>query len=243
MLFNVKEKTGLDCRPFSYIGAAGIVFVLFLLTVRDPGLELVILVLLFPLLVFVLRQLCEGSGMFKEAPLTGDIFERPVPWFVIGRQRRKELKAAAKAAAAGRAPVRAAPAPAAAPAATPEPAPAPKPTPAAAAEEAAPSDDDKPQLLTAARDGNPDDLKQIKGVGPKLEGLLHKLGVFHFDQIASWSEKEVGWVDYYLEGFKGRVSRDDWVSQAKTLATGGTTEFAERVSKGEVASSQSADDT
>ena len=75
--------------------------------------------------------------------------------------------------------------------------------------------------LIAARDGGADDLKRIKGVGPKLEALLHGLGYFHFDQIATWTAAEVAWVDDNLEGFKGRVSRDNWVAQAKALAEGG----------------------
>ncbi|MEE4119185.1 MAG: NADH:ubiquinone oxidoreductase [Paracoccaceae bacterium] len=91
----------------------------------------------------------------------------------------------------------------------------------------------KPRLL-AAPSGEPDDLKQIKGVGPALEKLCHSLGIYHFDQIAKWTDAEVAWVDEHLEGFKGRVSRDDWVSQAKTLASGGSTEFSEKVSKGDV---------
>ena len=92
--------------------------------------------------------------------------------------------------------------------------------------------DGKPEMLKKARAGGPDDLKMIKGVGPKLEQLLHKLGVFHFDQVSSWRKKEVEWVDENLEGFKGRVSRDEWVKQAKVLAKGGTTEFSSRVKKG-----------
>lgn len=78
-----------------------------------------------------------------------------------------------------------------------------------------------PATLAAARDGQPDDLKQIKGVGPKLEKLLHSMGFYHFDQIASWSTEEIAWVDENIVGFKGRVTRDDWVSQARTLAAGG----------------------
>ncbi len=76
----------------------------------------------------------------------------------------------------------------------------------------------KPELLTEARGGKPDDLKQIKGVGPKLEKELNAAGVFHFDQIASWTTEEVHWADYHLVSFKGRVSRDNWVDQAKVLA-------------------------
>ncbi|MEM9582502.1 MAG: NADH-quinone oxidoreductase subunit E [Pseudomonadota bacterium] len=94
--------------------------------------------------------------------------------------------------------------------------------------------DGKPEMLTEARAGGADDLKMIKGVGPALEKLLNKLGVYHFDQVASWRKAEVAWVDENLEGFKGRVSRDEWVKQAKTLAKGGKTEFSSRVKKGGV---------
>ena len=92
----------------------------------------------------------------------------------------------------------------------------------------------RPKALEAALDGKADDLKQIKGVGPKLEKLLNSLGFFHFDQIANWSAAEVAWVDDNLEGFKGRVSRDNWVDQAKQLASGKETEFSKRVKKGDV---------
>lgn len=94
--------------------------------------------------------------------------------------------------------------------------------------------DGKPELLKKARAGGADDLKQIKGIGPKLEKLLNTMGVFHFDQIASWRAKEVQWVDDNLEGFKGRVSRDEWVKQARVLAKGGKTEFSKKVEKGGV---------
>jgi predicted flap endonuclease-1-like 5' DNA nuclease len=84
----------------------------------------------------------------------------------------------------------------------------------------APKAADKPKSLTKARGGKPDDLKLIKGVGPKLEALCNKLGFYHFDQIASWTEKEIAWVDDNLEGFKGRVTREDWVQQARDLMNG-----------------------
>jgi predicted flap endonuclease-1-like 5' DNA nuclease len=92
----------------------------------------------------------------------------------------------------------------------------------------------KPQLMDAPRGEGADDLKQIKGVGPALEKLCNSLGIYHFDQIASWTADEVAWVDEHLEGFKGRVSRDNWVEQAKTLASGGSTEFSQKVEKGDV---------
>lgn len=86
----------------------------------------------------------------------------------------------------------------------------------------------RPEALDGPRGGQPDDLKLIKGVGPKLEALCNSLGFWHFDQISNWTADEVAWVDSNLEGFKGRVSRDNWVAQAKILASGETTEFAER---------------
>ena len=92
----------------------------------------------------------------------------------------------------------------------------------------------QPRRLDAPRDGLKDDLKKIKGVGPKLEALLNSHGYWHFDQMANWSPDEVVWIDGALEGFNGRASRDDWVGQAKHLAAGGETEFSKRVDKGEV---------
>jgi NADH-quinone oxidoreductase subunit E len=92
----------------------------------------------------------------------------------------------------------------------------------------------RPERLDAPRGGVADDLKKIKGVGPKLEATLHSLGIFHFDQIAAWTEGELAWVDSHLEGFNERATRDAWVDQARVLTTGGETEFSRRVDKGEV---------
>lgn len=76
----------------------------------------------------------------------------------------------------------------------------------------------KPLTLSAPRGGVADDLKRINGIGPKLEALCNRLGFWHFDQIAAWTPAEVAWVDENLETFKGRVTRDNWVGQARVLA-------------------------
>ncbi|WP_227270322.1 NADH-quinone oxidoreductase subunit NuoE [Roseobacter weihaiensis] len=89
----------------------------------------------------------------------------------------------------------------------------------------------KPGTLKGPRENGADDLKLIKGIGPKLEGMLNDIGIYHFDQIASWSEDEVAWADESFVGFKGRVSRDGWVAQAKALADGQDTEFSQRAEK------------
>ena len=92
----------------------------------------------------------------------------------------------------------------------------------------------KPATLAAAREGGADDLKRIKGIGPKLEKLCNTMGFFHFDQIAAWTPDEMAWVNANLEGFKGRATRDKWIDQAKLLAAGKETEFSKRVDKGSV---------
>jgi predicted flap endonuclease-1-like 5' DNA nuclease len=75
----------------------------------------------------------------------------------------------------------------------------------------------RPTGIEAPMGNQADDLKKIKGVGPKLEKLLNEMGYFHFDQIAAWSEPEVVWVDQNLKSFKGRASRDNWVEQARAF--------------------------
>jgi len=91
----------------------------------------------------------------------------------------------------------------------------------------------QPLGLQAPRETGGDDLKRIKGVGPKLEALLHSLGIYHFDQIAAWGPAELAWIDSNLDGFQGRASRDDWIGQSKILAAGGETEHSRRVDRGE----------
>lgn len=87
---------------------------------------------------------------------------------------------------------------------------------------------DGPARLAAPRDGKADNLKEIEGVGPAMEKLVNEMGFFHFDQIAGWSDADVAWVDANLKGFKGRVTRDRWVAQAKIIVTEGLAAFRER---------------
>ncbi len=84
--------------------------------------------------------------------------------------------------------------------------------------------DDKNRPAAIKQPTTPDDLKLISGVGPKLEGVLHGLGIYTFAQIAKWKKAEREWVDSYLK-FKGRIERDQWVKQAKALAKGGEAEY------------------
>lgn len=71
----------------------------------------------------------------------------------------------------------------------------------------------KPQFLSAPR-GKADDLTRIKGIGLKLSAVLNDLGIYHFEQIASWTPENCAWIDEHL-AFKGRVQREAWVEQAQ----------------------------
>jgi NADH-quinone oxidoreductase subunit E len=167
---------------------------------------------------------------------------------ILKSTRDREAREAAKAAKAAPDAIIATVAPAAAPVApsnaskpktdAPETSPALKTPPTAKAEPAAafkapaakaakpakPSLEDKNRPAGIDRPSLVDDLKLISGVGPKIEGILHTLGIFTFAQVASWKKAEREWVDGYL-AFHGRIDRDDWVKQAKALAKGGVAEY------------------
>jgi predicted flap endonuclease-1-like 5' DNA nuclease len=65
--------------------------------------------------------------------------------------------------------------------------------------------------------GAPDDLKLVVGIGPVLERMLHQLGVTTFRQVAFWTERDIDEFDAKLHEFPGRIRRDEWVTQARSL--------------------------
>lgn len=79
---------------------------------------------------------------------------------------------------------------------------------------------------TAAPTSSSDDLRRIKGLGPKLVSLLAEQGITSFEQIAAWTESDIERVDATLGRFKGRISRDQWVEQAQLLAAGDESGFS-----------------
>ena len=76
----------------------------------------------------------------------------------------------------------------------------------------------KPKLRDNPRRAGADDLKKISGIGSVLEQTLNEQGVFHFDQIAGWDEANLAWIDEHW-GCGNKVRRDNWISQAKELAS------------------------
>jgi predicted flap endonuclease-1-like 5' DNA nuclease len=82
----------------------------------------------------------------------------------------------------------------------------------------------RPAGLLGPRNGVPDHLQRIRGIGKGNEELLNSLGIYHFGQIAAWTPAEVRWVASHLP-FPERIERDDWVGQAIVLASGGDTGY------------------
>ena len=127
------------------------------------------------------------------------------------------------------------PPPAQAPVATPGPVALPDPEPAAAVMGEHDHVGVRPPGFAAPRQRGADDLKRIRGIGPQNEGRLHALGVWHFAQIAEWTNDNVLWIGSYL-AFPGRIDREEWLAQAKALAMGRETTFSELVERGRIAS-------
>lgn len=73
-----------------------------------------------------------------------------------------------------------------------------------------------------------DDLTRIKGLGPKLVTLLGEVGITSYAQIAAWSDADVERIDAELGRFKGRITRDQWIEQAKLLAAGDEAAFTDK---------------
>jgi len=114
----------------------------------------------------------------------------------------------------------------------PAPIPAPEAMPAGATQPAAsapppPSPAPAPAPAPAAASGA-DDLTRIKGLGPKIAALLGEHGVTTFAQIAAWDDAEIARIDALLGRFAGRITRDQWVDQARLLAAADEAGFAAR---------------
>lgn len=75
---------------------------------------------------------------------------------------------------------------------------------------------EKPELLPSPRNGEKDTLTEIKGIGPKVENQLNEAGIYHFDQIANWTQENIQWLEENTT-FAHRAKKDLWVPQAKAL--------------------------
>ena len=89
----------------------------------------------------------------------------------------------------------------------------------------------KPKATKAAAKAKvavPDNLELLKGLGPKVNAVLKSLGVTSFAQVASWTAADVAEIDGKLGAFAGRISRDNWIDQAKYLEAGDVAGFEKK---------------
>lgn len=106
-----------------------------------------------------------------------------------------------------------------------------QPAPAPAPEAAPPATPAAAEPTAPAPAGDPDDLRKIKGLGPKMQTLLTSLGITRYEQIAAWTEADLDELDGKLGAFAGRPRRDNWVEQAKLLAGGDTGAYEAKFGK------------
>jgi predicted flap endonuclease-1-like 5' DNA nuclease len=118
--------------------------------------------------------------------------------------------------------------------APPPPEPAPAPGKGVADEVATATTDVAGEVLgvEVARPAGPaDDLRQLKGVGPKFVARLADLGITRFDQLAGLNANEAAHLDERMGPFQGRLARDRVIEQADLLARGDIESFEERFGK------------
>jgi predicted flap endonuclease-1-like 5' DNA nuclease len=89
----------------------------------------------------------------------------------------------------------------------------------------------RPPGIVAPAEGEADDLKRIKGMGPEIEKACNALGIYQFRQIANWTPGEAIWVGHHI-GFPGRIEREHWIAQARLLGSGAETEHSRAVKSG-----------
>ena len=82
-----------------------------------------------------------------------------------------------------------------------------------------------------AHEGPGDDLRMLKGVGPKLLAQLNANGITRFEQLAGLGETEAAMLDERMGAFRGRIARDRLVEQACFLARGDKDGFEARFGK------------
>jgi hypothetical protein len=93
--------------------------------------------------------------------------------------------------------------------------------------------DYKPLILTTPKPTGKDPLTKIKGINSKIEIDLNNLGIYHFEQISRWSNKNSEWIEEFLL-LPGIARNNQWAEQAKILTLGKDTPYSLQVENGEV---------
>lgn len=93
--------------------------------------------------------------------------------------------------------------------------------------------DNKPLILTSPRQAGKDNLKKIKGITEQIEADLNAIGIFHFDQISKWTNKNADWIEEFLQ-ISGCIKKFQWVDQARILESGKETVYSQKVENNEL---------
>lgn len=93
--------------------------------------------------------------------------------------------------------------------------------------------DFKPLVISFPKSTGKDNLKKIKGINSKIENDLNNLGIYHFEQIAKWTNKNSDWIEEFLMT-PNSAKNFQWVEQAKILQTGKETIYSQKVLDGEI---------
>jgi predicted flap endonuclease-1-like 5' DNA nuclease len=94
--------------------------------------------------------------------------------------------------------------------------------------------DYKPLVLSSPRLVGKDNLQKIKGIDSIIENNLNNLGIYHFDQISKWSNKNCDWIEEFLH-YPGCAKNNQWIEQAKILQSGKETIYSQKIENGEIA--------
>lgn len=70
-----------------------------------------------------------------------------------------------------------------------------------------------------------DDLTEINGIGGFIQEKLNVLDIYTYAQISKFTEQDIKTVTEIIEFFPGRIQRDKWVGQAKSLIQQGKLEL------------------
>lgn len=74
-----------------------------------------------------------------------------------------------------------------------------------------------PKITSISPDNTPDNLKNIKGIGPVLESKLNELGIHTYEQIIQLTDTDLDKIAEVTTFGKSKILSEDWIGQAKIL--------------------------
>lgn len=63
----------------------------------------------------------------------------------------------------------------------------------------------------------PDNLKRIRGIGPRIERRLNDIGITTYSQIAKFNEVEIYFISQNIGLDPNRIMQNHWVENAREL--------------------------